>query len=189
MKQFFLLLAVAAFSHLHAQPILKNKTNPSIQPLLNEVVQDYFQNFENIKGDTLSRTGSTITFVSKIKLPGSLHCTINKYGTPNSYSWESLMFESEDFEAAATAYKNYYKQLNKSKFAPNGYEKFVLSGAYDAPDESRGFSSSRLKLEEQKSRFNKFTIDIGMQYLFPNWQVKVMVYEKVPDDEVRPGDF
>lgn len=188
MKQIFLLLAVTAFLSAQSQPLLKTKISPSIQPLLNEVVQDYFQNFANLKGDTISQTGGLITFESKLKLPVSLHCTINKYSSPNTYSWEALMNETEDFDSAVLLYKKYFMQLNKSRVSPNGFDKFLLVGNYDTPDEGRTFASSYLKLDAPKP-WNHFTVDLAMQYLFPNWQIKIMVYEKIPDEDVRPSGY
>lgn len=189
MKQIFMLLAVTAFLSAQSQPVLKQKTTPSIQPFLNEVVQDFFQNFNNLKGDTISKDGSLVTFESKLKFPGAIECTINKYATPNTYSWQALMAETEDFNVAAELYNKYFKQLNKSKLAPNGFEKFSLIGNYDVPDDGRGFASTYLRLDAPKKPWDHFIVDLGMQYLFPNWQVKIMVYEKVPDDEIRPGDY
>ncbi len=178
-----ILISYGAFS----QPQLKTKSTPSIQPALNKVVMDYFKNFENAIGDSLSGFEGTVSYVSRISLPGAISCIVTRYPLPATFSWEAVMCEDEDFEAAAKKYNQYFGELNNSKFTPNGYEKFELKGVYDTPDESRGFASSILKLEAPGKSWGHFNINLAMDYLFPNWVVKISVYEKVPDGEMKPG--
>lgn len=187
MKTILLSAAIFISYGTLSQPNLKTKTTLSIQPALNEVVQDYFKNFEIALGDIISGSNGTVSYESRIRIPGAMSCIVTRYSLPGTYSWEAVMCEEEDFEAAAKKYGQYFKELNNSKFTPNGYEKFALKGNYDAPDESRSFASTIMKLEATRKSWDHFIVDLCMLYQFPNWEVKISVYEKVPDEDMRPG--
>jgi len=69
----------------------------------------------------------------------------------------------------------------------NGYS-FTMSGDYEAPDESRKFSSSIFKLTPNASTMPKLKIEVSMQFEFPEWKVSLLVYEKEREDNER-GDI
>lgn len=184
-----ILFALVFFSALAAgaQPKLPfKKSVPSIKPIIEKVARDYYQNFGNIIGDTINENGSSIEFKSRITPPESLGTSITKYVDPYSYAWQSTMFESENFQEAVSRYKEYFRQLNNCKLTFYDKTAYNLSGNYDAPDESRPFASSVLKLDETNHDLQFFTVEVGLSYSMPDWTVKVMVYEKVPDNQIRP---
>ena len=187
MKKMLLSFVFFAALAASAQPKLPfKKSVPSIKPVIEKVARDFYQNFGNIVGDTINENGSSIEFKSRITPPESLGTSITKYVDPYSYAWQSTMFESEDFQQAVSRYKEYFKQLNNSKLTFYDKTAYNLSGNYDAPDESRPFASSVLKLDGTNHDLQFFTVEVGLSYSMPDWTVKVMVYEKVPDSQVRP---
>lgn len=178
-----LLLSVSAV----AQPkLLPLKSTPSIKPVIEKVARDYYQNFNNIKGDTLNETAGTIEFKSKIEPIGSLSTTITKYVDPYSYTWQSTMFQSEDFESAASRYKEYYRQLNSCTLTFYDKSSYKLKGGYDTPNENRPFASSILELDSSNNDLQLFKVEIALNYSMPAWTVSIMVYEKIADDKIRP---
>ncbi|MCO6496369.1 MAG: hypothetical protein J5I50_01775 [Chitinophagaceae bacterium] len=187
MKQ--ILWVATAFLTLNANAqILNNKKN-TINSNLGEVITDYFKNFSNAKGDTLSAMASVITFDSRIKLPGALSCIIKKYPLPNTYSWEGFLCESDDFDLASEQYKKVFQQINNMKFSPDGSGSYPLKGRIDYPSEQRSFASTHLKFEapEEELRLKNFMVDLELTYRMPVWQLRLYLYEKLPDDEIRPG--
>lgn len=172
---------------VNAQPKLAQfKATPPIKPVIEKVARDYYQNFNNIKGDTLNETRSTIEFKSKIEPAGSLSTTITKYVDPYSYSWQSTLFQSEDYEEAVAKYKEFYHQLNGCRLTFYDKSSYKLEGAYDKPDEARSFASSILELDSTNRDMELFKVEIALNYSMPNWTVSIMVYEKIGDDKIRP---
>jgi len=170
-----------------AQPNLQRvKSAPSLKPVIEKVARDYYQNFNNIKGDTVSQTESTIEFKSKIIPEGAIDASITKYINPYSYSWQTTMFQSEDYLAAVGKYKEYYNQLNGCTLTFYDKSSYKLGGNYDTPDENRAFASSILQLDNTNPDLRLFKVEVALTYSIPEWTVKVMVYEKVADDEIRP---
>ena len=179
---FFIFLVFATF----AQPRVPLKTSPSIKPVIEKVASDYYQNFNNIKGDTINKTESTIEFTSKISPAGSLGTSITKYIDPYSYTWQTTMFQSENYQEAVDKYKEYYKQLNGCTLTFYDKTSYKLVGGYDTPDEARPFASSILQLDGNNQDLQLFKVEVALNYSLPNWTVKIMIYEKVADDKIRP---
>lgn len=185
-----LLIVVFIFTTLSLSAQIKLaalKSSSSVKPDVEKVARDYYQNFNNIKGDTLLQAAGTIEFESKIIPAGSLEATITKYSEPNSYSWQATMFQTEDFKEAVSKYKQYYRQLNGANISFYDKTSYKLSGNYDVPDEDRSFASSLLELDSKKHELQLFKVEVALNYSFPQWTVKIMVYEKIADENMRPS--
>jgi len=185
-KIFFTMLVFPALAVSAQTRISLKKTPNTLKPVIEKVARDYYQNFNNIKGDTINKTASTIEFTSKVTPADALSTSITKYIDPYSYTWQATMFQSEDYEAAVEKYKEYYKQLNGCKLTFYDKTSYKLVGGYDTPDESRAFASSILQLDAINNDLELFKVEIALNYSLPDWTVKIMVYEKVADDKIRP---
>ena len=187
MRRFLLLLFMASPFAVFAQPKLKlTKSTPSVKFVVEQVARDFYQNFNNLKGDTLNITGSAVEFTSKVVPVGALSTSITKYVDPNSYSWQSTLFKSEEYEAAVEKYKEYYRQINGATVTFYDKTSYKLSGYYDVPDENRAFASSILELNGTNHDLQLFKVEVALTYTMPEWFVKLMIYEKVADKDIRP---
>ena len=187
MRRFLLFLLMASPFALFAQPKVKlAKSTPSVKFVVEQVARDFYQNFNNIKGDTLNITGSAIEFTSKVVPVASSSTSITKYVNPDSYSWQSILFKSEEYEAAVAKYKEYYRQINGATLTFYDKTSYKLSGYYDIPDENRAFASSILELNGTNHDLQLFKVEVALAYTMPEWFVKIMVYEKVADKDIRP---
>lgn len=187
MKKMLFIIIIIPSIGAYAQPrISLKKTTNTLKPAIEEVARDYYQNFNNIKGDTLSETVSTIEFTSKVSPPDALSTSITKYIDPYSYTWEAVMFQSDEYADAVEKYKQYYKQLNGCKLTFYDKTSYKLEGPYDTPDEDRSFASSILQLDAVKHDLELFKVEVSLNYSMPEWTVKVLIYEKLADDKIRP---
>lgn len=187
MKKLLTAVCVLTATSIFAQPKLSVfKNSPSIKADIEKVASDYFENFNNLKGEIIMETGSTIQFQSNVIPSGALDATITKYKSPNSYSWQSTLFKTEDFKEAVAKYKQYFRQLDGATFAFYDKGRFKLSGTYDAPDEGRSFASTTLELQDPGNNLKLFKVEIGLNFAFPEWIVKILVYEKIADEDIRP---
>jgi ABC-type antimicrobial peptide transport system permease subunit len=179
----FILQSIAAT----AQSVVSlKKSSNTLKPVVEQVARDFYQNFNNVKGDTLNQSEETIEFASRISPPDAISTSITKYLQPYSYTWEATMFQTENYEEAVEKYKSYYRQLNGAKLTFYDKTAYHLSGRYDAPDEARAFASSILQLNPSNNDLQLFKVEIGLSYSLPEWTVKVMIYEKIADDKIRP---
>ncbi|MEO6704691.1 MAG: hypothetical protein ABI297_00280 [Ginsengibacter sp.] len=188
MKKFFTFMFIIPMLSVNAQSKLSLiKSSASVKPVIEKVARDYYQNFNNIKGDTINKTINTVEFKSLIVPVGSLATSITKYVDPYSYTWQTTMFESENYEAAVDKYKEFFRQLNGCTLGFYDKSSYKLSGNYDKPDEERTFASSILQLNGGNPDLELFKVEIALNYSLPVWTVKIMIYEKVADNKIRPS--
>src|SRR6185312_149649 len=187
MRKIFFTLTILQSITGSTQPLVSLKKSPNtLKPVVEQVARDFYQNFNSIKGDTINQSEETIEFASRIAPADAISTSITKYLQPYSYTWEATMFKTENYEEAVEKYKIYYRQLNGSKLTFYDKTSYNLSGDYDAPDEGRAFASSILQLNPSNNNLQFFKVEIGLSYSLPEWTVKVMIYEKIADDKIRP---
>ena len=187
MRKIFFTLTILQSITGSTQPLVPLKKSPNtLKPVVEQVARDFYQNFNSIKGDTINQSEETIEFASRIAPADAISTSITKYLQPYSYTWEATMFKTENYEEAVEKYKIYYRQLNGSKLTFYDKTSYNLSGRYDAPDEDRAFASSILQLNPSNNDLQFFKVEIGLSYSLPEWTVKVMIYEKIADDKIRP---
>ncbi len=163
------------------------KTPAPILADLEKVAADYYNHFDGIKGEILSETPNIIEYASKINPVGALESTIMQIKSlDNCFSWEALMLNTEEYSEAVTKYKSLYKQLLGAKINLDKSQSFKLTGTYDTPDESRGFASSILGIQTSSDELKQFKIEVALTYSMPEWSVKLYLYEKENDEDIRP---
>ncbi len=181
------LFILSSLSLVAQNKITHIKIVPAIDPDIEKVARDYYVHFANIKGEKISETENIIEYSSKINPKGALESTIMQIKSlENSYSWQALMLASEDYTQAVAKYKQLYKQFNGTKLSMKDGKSYKLKGVYDIPDETRGFASTILGLDAGKSEIHQFKIEIALNYAMPEWSVKIYVYEKEDDEDMRP---
>jgi len=175
------------FVHLcHASAQLKFAVTNSLRSDFQKIMSEYPHHFENIRGEVINRNPQTVEYASQLKLAGAEECVITKYssGLKPIYSWQALMFVSEDFEAAHKKYKWVFSQLK----GMNIYyvrDQYTLKGDFEEADESRKFTNSILSPVAPPDPLKKLKVDVALQFEFPEWKVKLLVYEKEREDDER----
>ena len=168
-------------------PVLK--INNKIKLDIEKVARDYYGNFNDIKGEKLSETENTIEYGSKVIPAGATESTILEIkGLQNAYSWQATMLQTEDFEKAVEKYKQLYNQLNGANFRMDDNKSWKFRGKYDVPDEGRAFASSVLQPDVAEKVLQRLKVEVALNYTMPEWTVKVLVYEKEPDEDIRPTE-
>jgi hypothetical protein len=165
---------------------VKMLINSALQNDLQKVVAEYTRNFENIRGEVLNQNPQTVEYLSHIKLKDAEQCSITRYssGIRPVYSWQALMFTTEDFSAASKKYKWLFNQL-KGMNVFYIKDQYTLKGSFEAPDESRKFATSILALNSPPDPLKKLKVEISMLFEFPEWKVNLVVYEKEKEDDER----
>jgi hypothetical protein len=190
MKKLCSLLLFIVTLNLSAQsklPVLKVPS--SIKLDIEKVTRDYYDHFFNIKGEKISETESTIEYSSKIRPQGSLGSSITQIKSiQNVYSWQAIMLNTEDYETAVEKYKQIYHQLNNASFVMHDNKAWKFKGVYDTPDEGRGFASSILEPDVTEKYLKKLKIEVALNYNMADWSVRILVYEKEADEDIRPSE-
>ena len=190
MKNLCLLFFILSAFHITAQSRLPAlKLTSSITPDIVKVARDYYDHFFHIKGEIISETKSIIEYESKILPQGALESTITQIkNLQNVYSWQAIMINTEDHDKAVEKYKQIYRQLNGANLIMNDGKTCKIRGPYDAPDDDRAFASSILEPDVKEKYLQRLKIEVALSYNMPRWSVKIFVYEKEPDEDIRPAD-
>ena len=189
MKKLYLLTFILSTLHITAQnkpPVFKI-TSP-ITPDIMKVARDYYDHFFNIKGEKISETESIIEYRSKILPQGALESTIMQIKSlRNVYSWQAIMMNTDDQDKAVAKYKQIYRGLNGANLVMNDGRTCKIKGAYDAPDD-RAFASSILEPDVKEKYLQRLKIEVALNYNLPDWSVKILIYEKESDEDIRPSE-
>lgn len=171
----FLLLVIPILSY--SQGAFTNKTHSTLQYVLN----DFPNQFRNIKGVVLNEDPQTTDYGSKVAIPGSVNTVITQYSAEDKeiYSWRSVVLESEDFETASGKYKEIFKDLSNSIVKIEGEKPFILSGTYTPPTEEKRFNSSSFQLlPSAAGELGKVKVELTMEFLVTEWKISLLVYDQ-----------
>lgn len=161
-------------------------TNNDLRTNLSKIISDYRNQFASLKGDTISSGSQTIEFASRLDFKELKENSITEYKSQKPvYSWQGVLLITEDFGEASKKYKWLCNQLKLMTVKLEGGYSFTFSGRYEAPDETKKFSSSIFKLTPNASNMPKLKIETIMQFEFPQWKVGLLVYEKEREDNER----
>ncbi|HZH65655.1 MAG TPA: hypothetical protein VEY10_12250 [Flavisolibacter sp.] len=186
-KRLLLVLASTAFIHVsHAQLRFPSAGNTDVRNALERVIDDFPKQFTNLKGEVLNTNPQTVEYTSLLSFKSAQNNTITEYsGKHPVYSWQALMFMTDEFEVAAKKYKLLYNQLKGINLKLNRDYDYSLSGDYDAPDESKKFSTTVFRLSPNASNLPKVKVELSMQYELLEWKIYLLVYQKEKEDNER----
>ena len=188
-KLMTLIFTTSTFTVFAQNKIPLLKTSNSIKPDIEKVAGDYYNHFDNIKGDQTDETQNTIEYQSKILPKGALESSITQIkGLYNVYSWQAVMLNTDDFEKAVEKYEQIYHELNGAGFMMHDHKAWKFKGSYDTPDNARPFASSILEPDLDDKVLRRLKIEVALNYNISEWSVKVLVYEKENDADIRPAE-
>ena len=184
-----LLLVITSFAFINfssAQFRLPGTGNPDVRDALEKVITDFPKEFANLKGEVLNTNPQTVEYTSLLDFKSAQQNTITEYsGKHPVYSWQALMFTTDEFETVAKKYKALYNQLKGMNLKLNRDYDYSLSGAYDKPDESKKFSTTVFKLIPNASNLPKVKVELSLQYELLEWKIYLIVYQKEKEDNER----
>jgi|SRR5690606_27454921 len=177
-------LSIAVMCHFQLNAQLKRpSTELNIQQNLSTVIKDYQHKFKNITGNIVDENPQTTEYLSTVWLPGAEECKVTRYssGKNNVYSWQALMFVTEDFEEASEKFKSLFKQLNNLHVRFGNYKDYRFNGSYIIPTEELEFTSIIFQNDAKEAK--KLKLELNINFEFPEWKVKIVLYEKEREDD------
>ena len=170
----------------NASAQFKLPINNALRTDLQKIVSEYPHHFESIKGDIINQNPQTIEYASLVKPSDALECMIVKYssGYKPIYSWQALMFSSEDFEEASIKYQWLFNQVKVLNFYYVN-DQYTLKGSFEEATERRKFTNSILEPVSPPEPLKKLKVEVALLFEFPEWKVNLLVYEKEREDDER----
>ncbi|HEX7844671.1 MAG TPA: hypothetical protein VF476_02660 [Chitinophagaceae bacterium] len=184
------LLTIITISALTSSAQLKLPLVNGVGPDIKKVLQDYPNQFNNLKGEILVQNPQSVDYACNFKVNGAEEATVTKYSSANKYeisSWQAVMLTTDDFEEAKKRFKSLYGQLNNLSAKIDGGLYLHLKAKYETPTEERKFTSVIFDVDNGTTTLKKLKVELTMQYELLEWKVKVLVYEKEREDHEK-GD-
>ena len=161
-------------------------TNNNLRNNLEKVVSDFPRELSSIRGEEVMANPQTIEYATTLDLEGVESNTITKFiANKPIYSWKALVLTTEEFTEAESKYKWLTNQLKVMTLTLEGGSSFTLSGDYEAPHESKKFFVSSYRLTPAATALPKLQIQVSMEYMFPEWEVSLVIFQKEREDKDR----
>ena len=158
-----------------AQGVFSNKTNAALQ----KVIEDYPNQFRNIKGEQLAEHAQVTDYQSKVQVPGSNTCVLSKYGNNNgSYTWKCELYSSHDFDQAKTKFSELYNQIHNTIIKVEGEKPFILNGKYEMPGKEKQNTSILFHLLPSPEAMQKLKVELTLQKESSDWKIVLNVIEQ-----------
>ena len=183
MKTVILAIIVVACSvDLSAQGVFSNATNTALE----KVLQDYPNQFKNIKGNVLNQNAQATDFESSVKIPGSISCVISQSNSSaQAMSWKAEFFTSSNFSEASTKYTDLYNQIKNTIIKIRGSKPYILSGQYAAPEKSRSYQAVILNMLPAAGELQKIKVEISLEQVGSSWKLQLLIYDDSEQQLVR----
>lgn len=154
---------------------------------LQKIVADYPNGFTHYTGEVIAENPQTTEYQSLLTPAGAESSAIILYDSKRKpvYSWQALMLTTDSYEEAAKKYKAVYNQVKGANVQFNASRSYFLQGTYNEPTDGKRFTNSLLHFSTREQPMAKLKVEVNMEYVFPEWKVNLLVYERERKDDER----
>jgi hypothetical protein len=183
MKTVILAIIVVACSvDLSAQGVFSNATNTALE----KVIQDYPNQFRNIKGEVLIQNAQATAFESSVKIPGSISCIVSQSNSSRqAMSWKAELLTSSNFSEASAKYTDLYNQIKNTIIKIQGSKPYILSGQYAAPEKSKSYQAVIFNMLPASGELQKIKVEVSLEQAGSNWKLQLSIYDDSEQQLVR----
>ena len=184
-----IILTIFSFVCCSVNAQLLFKPNAPVQQALKTVLNDFPNRLQNITGALIQEDVESSAYSSTIQFPGAENCTVTQYKSKKdkNRSWQAVLPEVESFAAAKKQYRDLFLQVKNMQWhLPGNTKTIVAKATYDEPKEEKKFAGSIFRIGNEDELYKDVKIEVALQYTITGWQVRLYVYDKKEDDEIRP---
>jgi hypothetical protein len=174
MKTALLVLMLISLE-VSAQSVFSNHTNAAIE----KVIQDYPNQFSNIRGALLIQNQQTADYQSSIQIPGALSCQVIKYNSTQKEGvcWKAELLQTTSFQEAKEKYKELYNQIRNSIVRVEGEKPYILNGQYETPNEKKNIHTVVFSMLPSTGQMQKLKVELSLIQHQSTWKISLMVYD------------
>jgi len=171
-----LLLLFALQGEAPAQGVFANQTNGALE----RVIQDYPNQFKNIKGDLLASNAKEVEYKSVVVIPGAESSIVTQYTGADRHivSWQTILYSSGDFDKAENKFKELFGEIKNTIVRLDGERPVILNGKYETPEEDKTHTTVVFDILPATGSMRQLRVDITLQKRDKRWVVVLNVYDK-----------
>jgi hypothetical protein len=169
------------YAQAPAQGVFANQTNGALE----RVIQDYPNQFKNIKGDLLTSNQREVEYKSVVTIPGSESSVVTQYTGADKHivSWQAILYSSTDFDKAENKFKSLFGEIKNTIVRLEGERPVILNGKYETPEEGRNTTTVAFDILPSTGPTRQLKVDLALQKLNRRWVVVLSVYDKDRKEE------
>ena len=159
--------------------LIRSAGKSNLTDSLNLILAGYGNNFWSIQGAPIDVHADPATYQSRYTLPGSQGAYIARYRSveDSSASWQSVVFVSDEFDAAAKAYRKWVQDLRSTRI------RFLTGNAHfqgelEKPDESLRFTTTGLRFKTNDLQYKQLYAEVSLLSDMAGWQVQISFYRR-----------
>jgi hypothetical protein len=178
MKNFVaILLMLATYTRPVAQGVFTNQTNGALE----KVIQDYPNQFKNIKGDLLASNAKEAEYKSVVVIPGAESSTITQYTGAERHivSWQTILYSDNEFDKAGQKFRELYGEIKNTIVKLDGERPVILNGKYETPGQGKMHTTVVFDILPVTGPTRQLKVDLTLQKRRNGrWIVLLSVYDK-----------
>jgi hypothetical protein len=179
-----LLLFLILTQTIASQGVFSNQTNAALQ----KVIQDYPNHYRNIKGDRVTELTQSVSYTSKVQIPGNITCFFTQNVTKKeAYSWKCELFESGDFEKAKTRFSELFNQIHNTIIKVEGEKPAILNGKYENPVSNRKFTNIHFHFLPASGIIQKLKVELALTHEDAKWKIQLSIQELEAEGDLATG--
>lgn len=173
-----LFLCFFSFPFLSFAQLHLNVGSNNISNAVAKVIEDFPNNFNNIRGNIIGRDVQAVNYTSTINIPGADSSIIIQNGNDSDkiYSWTETVFHTDDFDKAKAKFHEYFTKIKATTVITEN-KRISFYADYIEPDDAKRFTTILFTANNEVSQLKHVAIDLSLQYVLSGWQVIVSVYE------------
>lgn len=177
MKNYTSILLLLMPYFTSAQFHLVSKNN-DVSNALQQVIEDFPNHFNNIRGEILNQDVQAVNYTSSVNIADADSSVIIQNGSDsdNIYSWNEIVFATDDFDKAKARFHEYFNKIKNTTVEVNTGN-VIFNAAYNEPDEGKNFTTILFAGKPETQQLKNVMIDLSLHYIVDGWQVSVSVYE------------
>lgn len=165
-----------------AQGVFSNQTNVALQ----RVIEDFPNQFRNIKGDQLAENHTD--YKSKVEIPGAIACVISENGSrKETYSFKAELYQTGDFEQARRKFNDLYNQIHNTIIKVDGEKPVILNGKYEVPEGDRKFTTIGFHVLPATGHMRKLKVELALHESGGAWKITLNVFEDDSSSDFASG--
>ncbi|ULQ57504.1 hypothetical protein KJS94_04735 [Flavihumibacter rivuli] len=178
-------LLLACLSQSRAQ-LLTRKPDPSFNQAVQTIFFDLKDNFRGIQGELLVDEAEYEKFASTVQLPGAMECLITRFHSviDTTASWQATMLVTEEFEEAASLYKQLCNQMKQVKLKMVDGSIVYFKTDIEPVSGTRRFSTSVFTIPYYDPRMADAKVEVELVSYLTEFRVQVNIHTKKKDDQI-----
>jgi hypothetical protein len=163
----------------------------SLTEAVERVVSEEPTRLVRLRGELLANNPEAVDYASVLKLQGADNCVISVFNTPGDTTacWKADLPAMDDFETAKKTYRSLYESLRMARINRlHPGTTYRLDGTFLAASEEKASNSIEFTLTPDEKEFKKIRVQILMNYVMPEWNLSVQIYEKPGELGETAGD-